>query len=565
MHVVLLFALACIFTVCPSDGSSCKDRIFHNATFDTIYNCTVSRVDDIRFIFRYNFTEMTTAVRIRTLSSNASLEFPVLFVIKQQLSVLSWTIPTLLTTPENLDYSYLNVSRTLCPEPSKATTVKEIVVDVSTMHAFETRFELVAELDDLAIMDNLNNVTVSPARSRFYRYDFPSDVESVIVKAHSDDDLCAVLSVQDAECPVLDMYGSVEHVGFRQTITRRGAITMQRTMFSSPSFFVVLVVKPNDLECEKFQHIFPISPEGSGDDILNRIKKIDISIEKTMSGMQLYAVVFVTLAIFLFFYIVAVVVSVICHYKYKQNEASTAAHGDSEIRNLLVDHEETVTQNYGTMATPSGLRPENDDPPCDVDSRPQSAASSSASSSELQPGAIKVSRRLTKTCLCVAELSKKPGAILAKKYNLYVWNLITLAIFYVLPVIQLVITYQMVVYKTGDEDICYYNFYCAHQVGFLSAFNNVYSNIGYILLGILFILLVYRRQVLHERTLLTCDKNKPACGIPQHFGVFYAMGIALSMEGILSGCYHVCPSFNNFQFDTAFMYMIGWLCMLKIY
>ena len=52
------------------------------------------------------------------------------------------------------------------------------------------------------------------------------------------------------------------------------------------------------------------------------------------------------------------------------------------------------------------------------------------------------------------------------------------------------------VYKTGDEDICYYNFYCAHQVGFLSAFNNVYSNIGYILLGILFILLVYRRQVL---------------------------------------------------------------------
>lgn len=66
------------------------------------------------------------------------------------------------------------------------------------------------------------------------------------------------------------------------------------------------------------------------------------------------------------------------------------------------------------------------------------------------------------------------------------------------------------------------------------------------------------------------------------------MGYALIMEGILSGCYHVCPSYNNFQFgkkiyfnlkiiyfysiwkkihftDTAFMYMIAWLLMLKIY
>lgn len=52
----------------------------------------------------------------------------------------------------SLDYSYLNVSRTLCPEQSKTTVVKEIVVDVSTMNYYETRFELVAELEDLAIM-----------------------------------------------------------------------------------------------------------------------------------------------------------------------------------------------------------------------------------------------------------------------------------------------------------------------------------------------------------------------------------------------------------------------------
>ena len=54
-------------------------------------------------------------------------------------------------------------------------------------------------------------------------------------------------------------------------------------------------------------------------------------------------------------------------------------------------------------------------------------------------------------------------------------------------------------------------------------------------------------------------------GIPQHSGIFYAMGFALIMEGLMSGSYHICPNHSNFQFDTAFMYTIAILCMLKIY
>jgi len=54
-------------------------------------------------------------------------------------------------------------------------------------------------------------------------------------------------------------------------------------------------------------------------------------------------------------------------------------------------------------------------------------------------------------------------------------------------------------------------------------------------------------------------------GIPQHFGIFYAMGFALISEGFLSACYHVCPTTENFQFDTTFMYVIAVLCFIKIY
>jgi hypothetical protein len=54
-------------------------------------------------------------------------------------------------------------------------------------------------------------------------------------------------------------------------------------------------------------------------------------------------------------------------------------------------------------------------------------------------------------------------------------------------------------------------------------------------------------------------------GIPHHFGIFYAMGFALIFEGILSGCYHICPTKQNFQFDTTFMYIMALMMSIKLF
>ena len=54
------------------------------------------------------------------------------------------------------------------------------------------------------------------------------------------------------------------------------------------------------------------------------------------------------------------------------------------------------------------------------------------------------------------------------------------------------------------------------------------------------------------------------CGIPEQYGIFYAMGVALIFEGILSACYHGCPVDESFQFDTTFMYCISVLVFLKV-
>jgi hypothetical protein len=39
-------------------------------------------------------------------------------------------------------------------------------------------------------------------------------------------------------------------------------------------------------------------------------------------------------------------------------------------------------------------------------------------------------------------------------------------------------------------------------------------------------------------------------GIPMHNGLLYALGIAITMEGVLSASYHICPSPSNYQFGT---------------
>ena len=50
----------------------------------------------------------------------------------------------------------------------------------------------------------------------------------------------------------------------------------------------------------------------------------------------------------------------------------------------------------------------------------------------------------TKTFLFVADLARKGSRFHGKKTQLYMWNLIIVAVFYALPVLQLVIIYQKV-------------------------------------------------------------------------------------------------------------------------
>ena len=76
----------------------------------------------------------------------------------------------------------------------------------------------------------------------------------------------------------------------------------------------------------------------------------------------------------------------------------------------------------------------------------------------------------------------------------YSFSLIAVSLFYGLPVWQLVMSHQALLQSSGNEDLCYYNIACSNRLGAVSDFNHVISNAGYIILGVLFMVMVRRRS-----------------------------------------------------------------------
>lgn len=127
--------------------------------------------------------------------------------------------------------------------------------------------------------------------------------------------------------------------------------------------------------------------------------------------------------------------------------------------------------------------------------------------------------------------------------------LVIVGVFLFLPVAQFAIFQE-----SYDDVICYYNKKCEHKVAGIDAFNNVISNVPYLIFGSLFIL-----------TVRFSKKPAPGCGIHRDDSLHYAMGICLILIGLFSGLYHVCPSPLNFQFDTVFMFISGAITFLALY
>uniref|UniRef100_A0A8I4A385 SID1 transmembrane family member 1 n=4 Tax=Callithrix jacchus TaxID=9483 RepID=A0A8I4A385_CALJA len=515
-----------------------------------------------------------TAVRVYVNSSSENLNYPVLVVVRQQKEVLSWQVPLLFQGLYQRSYNYQEVSRTLCPSEATNETgplEQMIFVDVASMAPLGAQYKLlVTKLKHFQLQTNVAfHFTASPSQPQYFLYKFPKDVDSVVIKVVSEmASPCSVVSVQNIMCPVYDLDHNVEFNGVYQSMTKKAAITLQKKDFPGEQFFVVFVVKPEDYACGGS---FSIQEKENQTWNLQRTKNLKVTVVPSIKESVYVKSSLFSVFIFLSFYLGCLLVVFVHYLRFQRKSIDGGFGSNDDTGNTMASRPIAAStpegSSYGTIDEPSSspggsMSSPDSGPPgqSDTDSSVEESDFDTMPDAESDKNIIR-----TKMFLYLSDLSRKDRRIVSKKYKIYFWNIITIAVFYALPVTQLVITYQTVVNVTGNQDICYYNFLCAHPLGVLSAFNNILSNLGHVLLGFLFLLIVLRRDMLHRRALEAKDIFAMEYGIPKHFGLFYAMGIALMMEGVLSACYHVCPNYSNFQFDTSFMYMIAGLCMLKLY
>uniref|UniRef100_A0A3Q2D482 SID1 transmembrane family, member 2 n=1 Tax=Cyprinodon variegatus TaxID=28743 RepID=A0A3Q2D482_CYPVA len=435
-----IFLLFLPFSVCHS-LNMVKFVVQKEAEFDMTYNDTVTSVNQTIYSFNHTISRnKTEGVRVTVDVMQQHLESPILFVVRQKQAVMSFQLPLIL---RGLPLSLFN--STLFIKPRKTTTGAPMC---STYQ--------------------VNSFTRPPSHyslfsPQFFKYVFPEGVDTVIVKVNSDVNFpCSVMSVQDIQCPVYDLDNNVAFIGMYQTMTKKGAITVQKKDFPSNSFYVVVVVKTEDEACGGPLRFYPLRPDELID-AGNRTKDLDVVVSPAIDSEKYWMGVLFCSGIFLSFYVLTLLVT-----------CSLLPPSERSLDSIARSRQESL----------SSVEEDDYDTLDDIDSDKNIVR--------------------TKKYLCVADLARKDKRVLSKKYQIYFWNIATIAVFYALPVIQLVITYQTVVNVTGNQDICYYNFLCAHPLGALSAFNNILSNLGYVLLGLLFLFIVLKRDVAHKRAL---DRN----------------------------------------------------------
>ncbi|XP_045538536.1 SID1 transmembrane family member 1 [Papilio machaon] len=628
LKLYLLFVIP--FSLCQERKSDGITFHYNNTyMYGVTYVVNVSKNDEYIMEFAGDQDAYDTPARVTVASDFANGTYPLFITARQQKGVFSWQLPMLVQTPIQLE-QFSNISRTLCPhnnifsqdeDTCDLTTLPPPIVHLTTSSPDPISVTIVVEtVKDFYIKLNKETyLNSTPSQPKYYFYPFdqePNKIvdlttqsikkkymcnkelddaekrkldryfvqsnmersygwfsrpKSVIVMIESDDDICAVISIQNISCPVFDNERDILYDGYYLTMTRRGGITLTQDTFPL-GFYIVFIVKTSDADCTAVtgNATLPRMARMLGwhDSNINvtsadgRLKQFKFKIIQTISYHEYVVAAVAALCFFLSFY-VAFLIALVFQRKKTPDSIVTSQSEEGRIATILPrGSKEPLARRRRTVNTSEGSGSYHQNAAEDAQPIITDRSSSSDTESDfedtatLENGDYHQSGRL-----CVANLSRCRPRVLSARSKMYLWNVLTVAIFYTLPVVQLVVTYQRLLNQSGNQDLCYFNFLCAHPLLVLSDFNHVYSNLGYVLLGALFLLQVWRR---HQRHRADTAREKEM-GIPQHFGLLYAMGVALVSEGLLSAAYHVCPNSMNFQFDTSFMYVTSVLCMVKIY
>ncbi len=494
---------------------------------------------------------------------------------------MNWLVPYVAG-----DIKYAFVERTLCLfDYDFRVRDQEVTVVLSTASGYPIDFAVtlyeIRHFD--ATLNKYSDVKGVSVSTPVYRYvDLTTSSEDHLLELRVESktgDVCAITSLQPFQCPVSDLEETVRQDtdGSYQTMLQKSAFNVDRRKFGDGAL-VVFIVTSSDEPCgiNLGEHVDP-----------DRSKDFEFILADSIERKKVGRLVGSSLGLLSAVCLVAIVLTCFCSQHGKEKKIR---------RRVEKVHERQVSVSMTALNEAGGIHAAADD---DEDRHHHANDDDTEAVTSVRDVVDNYERKDNKKGVAaerrypeyVSELSKmtaKEGSLGSKdkklrimflKSELYAWLTLIVGMFYGVPALQLVLNHNYKLLDSGDQDMCYYNFYCAIPAMIFSNFNNIFSNIYYLIFGILFLILTWHRKRQYTRFLERIAQKTaeevdsfPAgarvvteFGIPQHFGMFYAMGYALIMECFFSSFYHVCPSDENFQFDTTFMYIIASLSFLKIY
>ena len=379
-----------------------------------------------------------------------------------------------------------------------------------------------------------------------------TSVKLTIESWEDSDCFCSVVSVQQPSCPYFDSISTATRFGTWQTISDISTMVLDSSEFPE-GFLVVVVASENDKFChfKKKNCTEENRTKRKGD----LTKKMTIRLEPLAGDDIRNKAVLIVLAIYLIIVATSFILSEIqFRYDYKLFEGIDS----TSIIPIIAFAASMVI--------------------------PKDSTDNGESEDEKKDNIINMKEEEKHTFKkYLSDMSSKVGdpekaKSIYKKDTLFLGNLLLVSVFYSIAVFQLAFQSAAEHRNSGNHNICYFNSKCQIPSGQFLDFNHFFSNLGYMVFGLIFLGIVWRKNVLFKRLLGTNEGNtrkvstcnvlatmEDTHGVPFYTGIYYTMGAALAMEGVMSACYHICPTTISFQFDTTFMYLIAILIYSKLY
>nr|ADK25179.1 SID-1-like protein [Penaeus vannamei] len=560
--------------------------------FSKAQKVNISASNPCLFKCHYNPAELSPIRFEVHLTYKHPAQNPTFVTVKQRFFISSWTLP-ILFPDHGENQKFTSIEKMLCPPTNLQNETLEFYLTTESTQNISFILGVSNQSYVLSMGDNVT-VKATPVSPwvKLFKWD---KEDSILVTADSRDNsdtVCSILALQNAKCPVYADEAEVRAGGTQfQTFTSRAGMVARRENFPD-GVHIIVVPLPDDDPCtlafsERANHT-------------SRQKSVILQVYNHATIASTWYVFLLTAGA------MATVISsftALSIRMIRRNLTSeTVAVEDEDERSLLGESGHSGTHGRirveemagvsvlsggevgGTMSEGSRREGVSQERPFvsaslsdghlsrNVSNEPYGRLQIDNGSRDLQPlpyavpstyaphhAVLNFSASFNPRLVCwwkrlaVYELRTADAQVAEIGFQN---NVLIMAVFTALPTTELVRSYLKLLLYHGQEDQCFFNSRCLTAFGTLPDFARVFTNIGYLLCGAAFIIIVKEHKKFTENILRQYGANN-SVGVSRHYGLFMSVGYGLFIQGVMSSLYHTCPNSVTIRFDMMFVYVVA--------